>query len=128
MKSSFRLTAYALIFSIIVVFILSFSINQTEAGGGTLTKDDYLKWVGREVDLTWACTYYDSNYAETAEVNMLSSAEKSIEWHNRHFVTGDGYWEALFNYTVNEPVYTETEVCYTEDLYDNVTKQTVGQK
>lgn len=128
MKSTFRLTAYVLLLSIIFVFILTFSINRTEAGGGTLTKDDYLKWVGREVDLTWACTYYDSNYAAVADIQMLSSAEKSTKWHNKHYVTGDGYWEALFNYTAYEPVYTETEVCYTEDLYDNVTNQTVGQK
>lgn len=128
MKSSLRLSLYVVVLSIAVVLGLSLYTSMTEAGGESLTKYDYLQWVGREVHLTWACSYYDSKYAATADVNVLSSAEKSIEWFNKKFVIGEGYWEALADYSAEEPVYVEKEECYTEYVYENKTNETIGEQ
>ena len=91
--------------SLILIVAICLLLILPSVSAKEYTREEYLTWVDREVSAGWACTYYDSKYADSANVISLANADKVMKWYNKKHVTGDGYWEALFNYTVDVPIF-----------------------
>lgn len=109
----------------ITVAALTFSYSSSAQPAQTFSKSDYLTLVKSEVSITSACSYYDSNFAETASPAEISAATKSIEWVNKNFVNGEGWWEALTDYAEYEPIFESVEKCSeTTTIIDNLTGET----